>query len=114
MGALVLAKSMRSRRTSTSSANLGSPRSLRNSLDNPLDLSANASWGTPLADADRGSLAFPENQGTAMQSVAVAGEIDVGANLSLGGWVQVSSLLLPFAVWFISEDENCLATSLPI
>ncbi|CAK9233415.1 unnamed protein product [Sphagnum jensenii] len=89
MGALVLAKSMRSRRTSTSSANLGSPRSLRNSLDNPLDLSANASWGTPLADADRGSLAFPENQGTAMQSVAVAGEIDVGANLSLGGWVQV-------------------------
>ncbi len=114
MGALVLAKSMRPRRTSTSSANLGSPRSLRNSLDNPLDLSANASWGTPLADADRGSLAFPENQGTAMQSVAVAGEIDVGANLSLGGWVQVSSLLLAFAVWFISEDENCLATSLPM
>lgn len=91
MGPLVLSKTIRGSRPGASSPPYESPRGMRTSIDNPSGLSANASWGTPYGEADRGSLVVPESHGTAMQSVALAGEIDVGANMSLGGWAQVRS-----------------------
>lgn len=64
----------------------------RTSSDNPSGFSANAAWGTPYGEAERGGvITVPESRGgSAQQSIAVAGEIDVGANMSLAGWAQVS------------------------
>lgn len=93
MGPLVLSKTLHKRQLSSSSPPLGSPHELRTSLDNnnPSSFSANASWGTPYGELNGpAAAAAPESCGTAMQSVALAGEIDVGANVSLGGWAQVS------------------------
>lgn len=79
--------SMRDYRTSMDNTSM---RDLRASSDNPSRFSGNASWGTPHGEPERGIITVPETHGSSQQSVAVAGEIDVGANVSLAGWAQVS------------------------
>ena len=114
MGPLVLSKSHHSHKSGSSSPQMSSPRDLRTStdntsmrdfrtsmdstsmrdfrasLDNPSGFSANATWGTPYGEPERGIITIPETHGSAQQSIAMAGEIDVGANMSLSGWAQVS------------------------
>lgn len=124
MGPLVLSKSHHSRKNSgSSSPPVNSPRDFRipmdslsmydfrtsmdtrlrdfrTSSDNPSGYSANASWGTPNGEPDRGIITIPETHGSAMQSIAVAGEIDVGANVSLAGWAQADR------EYWLQEGEN--------
>lgn len=116
MGPLVLSKSHQSHRSGSSSPQMSSPRDLRTSIDNTsmrtsMDITSmrdfrtsmdntsirdfrassdNAAWGTPYGEAERGIITIPETRGSTQQSIAVAGEIDVGANMSLAGWAQVS------------------------
>jgi len=70
--------------------------------------SNNASWGTPYCEAERTTVAVPEIHGSAMQSIALAGEIDVGANVSLAGWAQVSAAayFTYFILFYISRVEE--------
>lgn len=103
MGPLVLSKSHHSRKNSESiSLPMSNPRYFRTSMDsmsmrdyralsdNPSGYSANASWGTTYGEPGRGIITIPGTHGSAMQSIAVAGEIDVGAKVSLA----VSGLVL--------------------
>ena len=103
MGPLVLSKTRHSHKSGSSSPYMSSPRYLRISMDNsslrdfqssfdtPSGMSNHASWGTPYGEAERRVVPVPETRGNAIQSIALAGEIDVGANVSLAGWAQVSA-----------------------
>lgn len=113
MGPLVLSKSHHSRKNSESiSLPMSNPRYFRTSMDsmsmrdyralsdNPSGYSANASWGTTYGEPGRGIITIPGTHGSAMQSIAVAGEIDVGAKVSLAGWAQADR------EYSLQENEN--------
>lgn len=105
MGPLVLSKTRHAHKSGSTSPQMSSsPRGLRTSMDNaslrdfrtssfgtPSGMSNIASWGTPYGEAERTIDTVPETHGSAIQSIALAGEIDVGANVSLAGWAQVST-----------------------
>ncbi|KAG0580198.1 hypothetical protein KC19_4G155600 [Ceratodon purpureus] len=77
-----------------------SMRDFRAASENPSGYTANASWGTPYGEPERGIITIPETQGSAQQSIAVAGEIDVGANVSLAGWAQADR------EYWLQDSEN--------
>lgn len=111
MGPLVFSKTRHTHNSGSISPQMSSSRrGLRTSMDNasPSDFrtasfgtpSNSASWGTPYGEGEQVISAVPEPHGSATQSIALAGEIDVGANVSLAGWAQVSAVAYPCSYFY--------------
>lgn len=100
MGPLILSKTRRKQKSGSSSPQMSSPRDrgtsmdnmsfhdFRTSLDNPSGVSNYASWGSPYGEPEQNIVTVSGTRGSTMQSIALAGEIDVGANMNLAGWTQ--------------------------